>query len=79
MHLVRFWDTYVWYHQGGDEPGNYVVQLFANGVLTNNLEYTVGSVPVASPEPTLAPEKSFTAGAPRLIMLSLSATLGGAT
>jgi TonB family protein len=29
-------------------------------------------------EPTLAPERSFTAGAPRQIMLSLSATLGGA-
>jgi iron complex outermembrane recepter protein len=29
------------------------------------------------PEPTLAPERSFTAGAPRTIMLSLSATLGG--
>jgi iron complex outermembrane recepter protein len=30
------------------------------------------------PEPTLAPERAFTAGAPRTIMLSLSATLGGA-
>jgi hypothetical protein len=30
------------------------------------------------PEPTLAPERSFTAGAPREIMLSLSVTLGGA-
>ncbi len=29
------------------------------------------------PEPTLAPERSFTAGAPRQIMLSLSITLGG--
>ncbi len=29
------------------------------------------------PEPTLAPERSFTAGAPRTVMLSLSATLGG--
>jgi hypothetical protein len=28
-------------------------------------------------EPTLAPERSFTAGAPRQIMLSLSATFGG--
>lgn len=28
-------------------------------------------------EPTLAPERSFTAGAPRQVMLSLSATLGG--
>ncbi len=30
------------------------------------------------PEPTLAPERSFTAGAPRQIMLTLAATLGGA-
>ena len=30
------------------------------------------------PEPTLAPERSFTAGAPRTLMLTLSATLGGA-
>jgi iron complex outermembrane receptor protein len=29
-------------------------------------------------EPTLAPERAFTAGAPRAVMLSLSATLGGA-
>jgi len=29
------------------------------------------------PEPTLAPERSFTAGAPRTVLLSLSATLGG--
>ncbi len=30
------------------------------------------------PEPTLAPERAFTAGAPQQIMLSVSATLGGA-
>jgi iron complex outermembrane receptor protein len=30
------------------------------------------------PEPTLAPERSFTAGAPRTLMLTVSATLGGA-
>ncbi len=29
------------------------------------------------PEPTLAPERAFTAGAPRQILLSLAATLGG--
>jgi iron complex outermembrane receptor protein len=34
--------------------------------------------PGRAAEPTLAPERSFTAGAPRTIMLSLSATLGGA-
>ncbi|HEY3821027.1 MAG TPA: TonB family protein [Polyangiaceae bacterium] len=31
------------------------------------------------PAPTLAPERSFTAGAPRAVMLTLSATLGGGT
>jgi TonB family protein len=31
------------------------------------------------PEPTLAPERAFTAGAPRTVMLTLSATLGGGT
>src|SRR6266849_6713414 len=30
FHLVRFWDTFVWYHQGGDEPGHYRLELFAN-------------------------------------------------
>jgi hypothetical protein len=29
------------------------------------------------PEPTLAPERSFTAGAPQTIMMSIAATLGG--
>jgi hypothetical protein len=29
------------------------------------------------PEPTLAPERAFTAGAPRTVMLTVSATLGG--
>ncbi|MGI9147241.1 MAG: YncE family protein [Chloroflexota bacterium] len=53
--LVRFWDTFVWYHQGGEEPGRYVVQLFANGVLTHNLEYMVVRVPVATPTPIAEP------------------------
>jgi len=55
-----------------------------------NSEYKLGEYNYASsfcapgsgcpgrpPEPTLAPERSFTAGAPREVMLSLSATLGG--
>jgi len=42
-------------------------------------EYNYASDFHTQPEPTLVPEKSFTAGAPRLIMLSLSATLGGAS
>jgi iron complex outermembrane receptor protein len=46
-------------------------------------QYKLGEYNYASnfqkylPEPTLAPERSFTAGAPRTVMLSLSATLGG--
>ncbi|MGD0675783.1 MAG: TonB family protein [Polyangiaceae bacterium] len=48
-----------------------------------NAKYKLGEYNYASdfhsqPEPTLAPERSFTAGAPQTIMLSLSATLGGA-
>jgi DNA-binding beta-propeller fold protein YncE len=53
--LARFWDTYVWYHAGGEEPGKYRLELYANGILTDTFDYTVGSVPVAAPEPTLAP------------------------
>ncbi|HLZ29306.1 MAG TPA: hypothetical protein VKV73_18475 [Chloroflexota bacterium] len=59
FHLVRFWDTFVWYHQGGDQPGRYRLELSANGVLTNTFDYTVGTVPVPTPtavaqaEPTL--------------------------
>ncbi len=53
--VVRFWDTYVWYHQGGEDPGRYHLELYANGVLTNTFDYTVDTVPVPTPEPTLAP------------------------
>jgi DNA-binding beta-propeller fold protein YncE len=53
--LARFWDTYVWYHKGGEEPGRYRLELFANGILTNSFDYTVGTVPIPAPEPTLAP------------------------
>ncbi len=49
-----------------------------------NVRYKLGEYNYASdfhsaPAPTLAPERSFTAGAPQQIMLSLSATLGGAS
>lgn len=53
--LVRFWDTYVWYHTGGEEPGRYRIELYANGILTNSINYSVGSVPIPTPEATLAP------------------------
>ncbi len=48
-----------------------------------NAKYKLGEYNYASdfhsqPAPTLAPERSFTAGAPQQVMLSLSATLGGA-
>jgi TonB family protein len=58
------------------------VRLVAQNLLDSR--YRLGEYNYASdfhkllPEPTLAPERSFTAGAPRTIMLSLSATLGGA-
>src|SRR6266567_3258470 len=60
FNIARFWDTYVWYHQGGETPGRYRLELFANGVLTNSFDYTVGTVPVptpevATPQPTVEP------------------------
>jgi outer membrane receptor protein involved in Fe transport len=42
-------------------------------------EYNYASDFHSQPEPTLAPERAFTAGAPRTILLTLSATLGGAS
>jgi hypothetical protein len=53
--LARFWDTYVWYHSGGEQPGNYHLELYANGVLTNTFDYTVGTEPVPTAVPTTAP------------------------
>jgi TonB family protein len=40
-------------------------------------EFTFVSDFHTQPAPTLTPERSFTAGAPRMVFLSLSATLGG--
>ena len=42
-------------------------------------EYNYASDFHSQAEPTLAPERSFTAGAPRIIMLSVGMTLGGAS
>jgi TonB family protein len=42
-------------------------------------EYNYASDFHSQPEPTLAPERAFTAGAPRIVLLSISATLGGAS
>lgn len=40
-------------------------------------EYNYASDFKSAPAPTLVPERSFTAGAPRTVMFTLSATLGG--
>ncbi|HYY87884.1 MAG TPA: hypothetical protein VFA49_03745, partial [Chloroflexota bacterium] len=54
--LARFWDNFVWYHAGGEEPGRYRLELYANGTLTHTFDYTVGTVPIAPPEvPTTVP------------------------
>jgi hypothetical protein len=49
FHVERFWDSFVWYHKGGEEPGRYHLELYANGVLTNTIDYVVGTVPVPTP------------------------------
>jgi hypothetical protein len=54
LQVVRFWDTYVWYHTGGEQPGRYHLELYANGILTNTFDYAVGTEPaqpVAAPQP----------------------------
>ncbi|HET6315670.1 MAG TPA: hypothetical protein VFG86_04370, partial [Chloroflexota bacterium] len=53
--LARFWDNYIWYHEGGEEPGRFRAELYANGTLTNTFDYTVGTVPVATPTPEPPP------------------------
>jgi hypothetical protein len=40
-------------------------------------EYNYASNFHTAPEPTLVPQRAFTAGAPRTVMLTVSATLGG--
>jgi iron complex outermembrane receptor protein len=58
---------------------------FELGLIATNLldtryrlsEFTFVSDFHTQPQPTLAPERSFTAGAPRMLFLSLSATVGG--
>ncbi len=63
-----------------------IFNLRLSGQNLFNSEYKLGEYNYASyfphppngyVEPTLAPERSFTAGAPRQLMLMLSATLGG--
>jgi TonB family protein len=62
-----------------------IFNLRLSGQNLFNAEYKLGEYNYASyfphaggyTEPTLAPERSFTAGAPRQVMLMLSATLGG--
>jgi hypothetical protein len=53
--LARFWDNYVWYHTGDDQPGKYRLELYANGTLTNTFDYTVGTLPIAAATPTPEP------------------------
>jgi hypothetical protein len=59
--VARFWDSYVWYHNGAEQPGHYHLELYANGVLTNTFEYSVGTVPVPTLAPTEVPTVAPTA------------------
>src|SRR5579864_7205775 len=55
LSIQSFWDSYVWYHAGGEEPGTYHLELYANGILTNTFDYSVTDVPVPTPAPTEVP------------------------
>ncbi len=46
-HVVRFWDRFVWYHEGGEAPGRYRLELYSGSTLTNTIDYVVGNVPLA--------------------------------
>lgn len=59
--VVRFWDNFVWYHQGGEPVGRFRVELYAGQQFTNTFDYTVGVEPVPAgltptPEATTTPE-----------------------
>jgi TonB family protein len=64
----------------GFEWSIFAVRLAAQNLF--DVKYRLGEYNYASnfktaPEPTLVPERAFTAGAPRTVFLSVSATLGG--
>lgn len=49
---VRFFDKFVWYQEGGERPGRYRVELYANGTMTHAFDYLVTTVPIALPPAT---------------------------
>ncbi len=61
---------------------NYELELSVSNLLGTRYrlgEYNYASDFHSEPQPTLVPERSFTAGPPRTILLSLSINVGGAT
>ena len=60
---------------------NYQVRLLSTNLLDSQYrlgEYNYASDFHSQPQPTLVPDRTFTAGAPRGVFLTLSATFGGA-
>jgi photosystem II stability/assembly factor-like uncharacterized protein len=56
---VEWFDTLVWYHEGPEAVGEYRVELYSGGTLTNVMNFAVrqqvAQVPTAAPAATAAP------------------------
>ena len=56
---VIFLEEFAWYHAGGELPGNYRVELYADTILTNTIDFRVTEGPPGvTPGPTFTPPAS---------------------